>query len=138
MDESRRDLLKKAAVGAGVAWTALLLISAGPAAAAGTPQPTTSAPTTSTTTPQLVTCSNCPPFDEYCFGPSFVPCGTDLCECVPRFDWQGCACIERLGDISGSCDDDSECPAGFACTAEIGNPDVGCAAVGACRSLCTA
>ena len=48
MDESRRDLIKKAAVGAGIVWAAPMIHTSAAVAQAGTPEPTT---TTSTTTP---------------------------------------------------------------------------------------
>ena len=49
MDESRRDIIKKVAVGTGIVWAAPVLRT-GAAYAAGTPAPTTSTPTTTPVT----------------------------------------------------------------------------------------
>jgi hypothetical protein len=148
VDESRRDLIKKAALGAGVAWTAPLLTSVGPAAAAGTPPPTTttSSSTTTSTTPPPPTCSNCQALAEFCDTHPFVlpRCGTPGagvpplgCLCVPSKTADGtgpCVCIHDVPASFNSCSTTADCPSGFACIPNCGDPN----ALGHCFQFCPA
>jgi len=62
MDESRRNLLKKAAVAGGIVWATPVIQSVTSAAsAAGTPQPTTSTSQATTTTSTTSTIPECSP-----------------------------------------------------------------------------
>jgi hypothetical protein len=110
MDESRRDLIKKAAVATGVLWSAPVIESVTRAAsAAGTPEPTT----TSTTRPEpfcsdASTCTrsggqifNCEGFPGQC------ACGS-LAE-------GGIACIDPWIHTFSVLDEDAACPPGSTC-----------------------
>ena len=128
MDDSRRSFIKKAAVGAGVAWAAPVIQTLRVPAygAVGTPQPTT------TTTPTM-TCtapprSSCGDF-TFCGG---VP-GSFECVCVKTTEgaavcanvsFPHCApscppfynCDIRLGTcFPPLCVSSGECPPGFVC-----------------------
>jgi hypothetical protein len=101
---SRRRLLRRAAIGAGVAWTAPVLISA-QVAAAGTPGPSTS--TTSTTEPFA-----CGPASRC--GEPLLPCTpggvAPPCFCAPTAEG-GAACV----GLGATCPPDFRCPAGQGC-----------------------
>ena len=128
MDESRRSLIKKGVVGAGVAWaTPVIQTLRVPAyGAAGTPQPTTTTiPTMTCTTPPRSGCGN---FTS-CGGVS----GSFHCVCVKTTEGSavcadadlpscvgGCppfyTCEPRLGScLPPFCASSSECPPGFVC-----------------------
>ena len=150
MDESRRSLIKKAAVGAGLVWASPVIQSVTSPAygQAGTPQPTT----TSTTTPgepilrPCFTPSSCP---DIVFCPDGAPCvcadtvdggafcidgSTPFCvdgQCPP-----GQVCItNEFGSFCGPpiCSDQTDCPPSSLCTTGLCSPFSHCFPLGGCN-----
>jgi hypothetical protein len=114
MNESRRDFIRKAAVGGGVVWASPVIQSVTSAAsAAGTPEPSTS-----TTVVEPPVCTQCA--GDFCFGQT--TCGhsgpVGRCGCSQRVDEPGCfchegapACVDRTPCPNGQ----SDCPSGQFC-----------------------
>lgn len=114
---SRREVLKKLGIGAGVAWTAPVATGfLTQAAAAGTPAPTT---TDTTLPPPICDCSG-------------NPCGTtplNYCDAI-----SGCLCATTnsgacqcfipicVAPGAGPCTMDDDCPSGYACVRECCGP----------------
>jgi hypothetical protein len=104
MNESRRDLLKKAGVGAGIVWAAPILQTLRtPAAAAGSPTPgssTTSIPSETCGLP-----STCGGDINFCDTQTLCVCGTTTEGTV--------GCGELI--ILQPCESDATCPGGTTC-----------------------
>ena len=103
MEASRRELLKKAAVGAAVVWTTPILSSIRTPVAAGTP-----APTTTPTTLPPPSCTSCENGRVV-----FRRCGTTDCACLTSTD--GDQMCFRLPDVAPSCSMTAECLPGLKC-----------------------
>ena len=103
MDESRRSLIKKATIGAGVVWATPAIQSLViPAAAAGTPPPS---PGCRDNCPDIA-CANNPT----CEG---APRGFCFCARTVEGD---CVCLDiTLGCVVEVCDTSADCPAGSRC-----------------------
>jgi hypothetical protein len=124
MDESRRSLVKKGVVGAGVAWaTPVIQTLRIPAyGAAGTPEPTTTIPPMTCATP-----STCPDFT------SCGAAGSSRCVCIGTTEGSAVCADAQLPPCAPSCPPfytcdpvlnacvpplcvgSGECPAGFVC-----------------------
>jgi hypothetical protein len=122
LDESRRDLIKKGAVGAGLVWASPMVQSVTSPAfgQVGTPGPTTTVPRLACTDP------------SGCADPRY--CGTETtCVCVSTTDGDN-ACIDQssLSDLCSSPGPGRECPPGFECFC----PD-GVCAPGVCVRFCS-
>ena len=128
MDDSRRDLIKKAAIGTGVVWAAPVMLNSISPAHAGTPSPSKQE------------CLECLPFGpgnphELCGG---APPG-EPCFCV-ALNEGGCACVQ--GDapigpcsfIENTCRTNADCGGGRVCMAV--DPPCPGEATGLCNSLC--
>ena len=122
MDESRRSLIKKAAVGVGIVWTAPVLTTIGsPTHAAGTP-----APGTTTTSPTTTS----PPGPCACDPTLFCP---GVCLCATTVDGQ-CGCFQSGSDVAACRPPFVDCPPGTFCVLD---PDLP-VPFGACRAPCAA
>jgi hypothetical protein len=117
MDESRREVLKKTVVAAGIVWASPVVQSMTAAAsAAGTPQPTTSStePASLDCAAPCTTCfsTGCPPASSLC-----EPSGLCLCSQTHEGD---CFCaFDAFG--SGPCTTSDDCLANERCMNICGN-----------------
>ena len=113
---SRRDLIKRSAVAGGILWATPVIESVlTPAAAAGTPAPTTS--TTPTTIPGPCTCA-----------------GPDPCGCQTPCNDQGCACNQNV--TNGVPNGLTYCTVPTDCTNQVCSNDSDCATGEVCQATC--
>lgn len=123
MDESRRDLIKKGAVGVGLVWATPMVqsVTTPTFGQVGTPGPTTTVPRLACTEP------------FFCGTGGFFECGTGAgCGCVSTTDGDNVCVDGSLDNRCSSPGPGSQCPPGFECYC----PDVLCS-LGVCLRFCS-